>query len=278
MCAYAGDRPEYLAEAIDSICAQSYKPVDLQLFVDGPVGDALYAVLGRYSAESGVYVHASDTNRGMLACLNELIVTLRGHYRYFARMDADDVCEPDRISKQVAFLEQHPDVDIVGSAIRDIDETGVVLKDVDYPECHAEIVKRFRKRNPMAHVTVMFRERFFDKAGLYPVEDGVLGDGVYWSLALQAGCRFANLPDRLVRVRQAGSLLTRRSVVGDGGNLQALKARLRAFQWSLTELKTKWRINRRLKLGPGSYAYALGMVAVRNAPARIQRVLYARLR
>ena len=81
-------------------------------------------------------------------------------------MDADDIALPDRFEKQIAYLEAHPEVDMVGGAINEIDENGNDRgKTTRYP-CESDLCRAFfAKRNPVAHPTVMFRRSFFEKAG-----------------------------------------------------------------------------------------------------------------
>ena len=261
MAVYEGDRPEFLAEALDSIAAQTYTAVDAYVFKDGPIPESLDQVLRDFSARMpNLRVLGSDSRRCLAACLNDLIRHTWFNYSFFARMDADDVSEPSRVSKQLDFLLANPDVDVVGGWIHDMDERGTLLKPVSYPLTHGDIVAFFAKRNPMAHVTVMFRRSYFEKAGLYdPVP---LEDGLYWMRGILAGCRFHNLSESLVRVRRSDDFLRRRS----------------GLSKCWRELHVRVIINRRLKMGPAAYAYALGTFGVQMMPVPIKRVLYATLR
>lgn len=81
-------------------------------------------------------------------------------------MDADDISLPDRIEKQICFLNEHPEIDVVGGAINEIDEEGCESgKTIVYPATPTECKKFFAKRNPLAHPAVLFRKSFFDKIG-----------------------------------------------------------------------------------------------------------------
>lgn len=255
------EREDYLRRAIDSMGAQTYPHVDLHVSMSGKLRDSLAAVLEEYRRRhTGVYLYSHAVNRPLAVCLNELVQNVWGRYPYFARMDSDDESLPDRIEKQVGFLKQHREVDIVGGSIIDIDETGRELKRVNYPVDHEDIVRFFRKRSPMAHVTVMFRRSFFEKAGLYPPVP--LEDALYWMQGLRAGCRFHNMPDYLVRVRRTDDLLRRRS----------------GLRTCWQELKIRLTINRNLGLGTSAYMYAGAMFGVQLLPIAIKRVLYDKLR
>lgn len=261
MAVYGRERPEFLRESIESLLCQTYRFLDIHIFEDGPLGENLSCVLKEYaSSVSNLYLHRGARRRGLAVCLNDLIVLLKDRYAYFARMDSDDISLPERIEKQTEFLEAHPEIDVVGGGVIDMDERGLELKRVCYPAMHEEVVAFFRKRNPMAHVTVMYRRSFFERAGLYPPIS--LEDGLYWMQGILSGCRFQNLPDALVRVRRTDDFLKRRS----------------GFRKCWEEFKIKVIINHRLKLGMTSYLYAAAMLGVQLMPLPIKKILYNRLR
>ena len=82
--------------------------------------------------------------------LNELLKhCLNEGYEYVARMDADDISMPDRLEKQMSFLQKYPEVDVVGGSIEEIDENGDNRnKIIVYPETPDECRKFFARRNP----------------------------------------------------------------------------------------------------------------------------------
>lgn len=255
------DREDYLRLAIESILQQTYAEVDLHIQLSGPFRPERMAVIEEYAREHpNVFLHPHAENRPLAVCLNDLVTVCRDRYAYLARMDADDVSLPDRVARQVAFMNARPDVDISGGAIDEIDAEGRFLSTVKYPLEHDAMRRFFRKRNPIAHVTVMFRPSYFDKGGLYPPR--TLEDGLYWMQGFAGNCRFANLPDVLVQVRRTDDFLKRRS----------------GFATNLAELRIRWQINRRLGFGPVAYGYGLGMFAVQMMPLPVKRLLYEKLR
>lgn len=261
MSVYAGDRPEFLTQAMESMLNQNHRNFDIHIFQDGVLTKNLADILTGYQERMPwIYLHNHPENRGLAVCLNEMIQKIKGQYDYFARMDSDDQCLPERLEKQIRFLESHPGIDVLGGWIIDMDETGKELKRVRYPENHQQIQRFFRKRNPMAHATVMYRRSYFDKAGLYPPVR--LEDGLYWMQGMIAGCRFHNLPDFLVSVRRTDDFLKRRS----------------GLRVAWAELKIKWTINRRLRFGPDSYLYAVAVFLMQLLPISVKKILYARLR
>lgn len=84
--------------------------------------------------------------------LNDLIGQCRKEgFEYFARMNSDDIVLPDRLEKQLLFGEHHLEVDVVGGAIEEINEEGILRgKTVHFPLTNEECCKYFRFRNPLA--------------------------------------------------------------------------------------------------------------------------------
>lgn len=255
------DHTAYVAAALDSLLGQTYRAIAIHLLLSGPLAPELRRELDeRAGRHPAIVVHARPQRRPLGVNLNDLLDRTLGRYDYYARMDPDDIAVADRIEKQVRFMEANPDVDVLGGAIVDIDERGRELKRVRYPLVHGEIVRFFQMRTPLAHPTVLFRPSFFAKAGRYPPRP--LEDGLFWMRGIRAGCRFANLPDTLVRIRRSEEMLRRRS----------------GFRTNWEELKIRVTINRTLGFGPLAYAYGLAMFAVQMMPLPLKRLLYDRLR
>ena len=162
---YKKDKVEYLSKSVESILYQTYKNIHLYIGVDGPVGDDLRENLQLLEKQNTVSVVWFEENRGLACVLNDLLdICFKDGYEYIARMDADDISETSRFEKQMAFLEKHPEIDVVGGAIKEIDEKGNYRnKTIIYPEGPEECRAFFSKRNPHAHPAVLFRKIFFDK-------------------------------------------------------------------------------------------------------------------
>ena len=105
MSVYNGE--EYLAEAVDSVLGQSFKDFELIVINDCST-DKTGELLEHYtSLDPRVKVHTNEVNLRLPSSLNKAISLAEG--KYIARMDADDICLPDRLEKQYAFMEAHPD-------------------------------------------------------------------------------------------------------------------------------------------------------------------------
>jgi GT2 family glycosyltransferase len=260
---YRHDRLDHLDVALRSLYVQS-QAVDIFVQEDGPIP----IELGTYLDEehrSGriVYLGKYNRNRGLATSLNELLeIVLDRGYSYIARMDADDISLPYRIKKQAAYLDSHPEVDVVGGYIEEFGEDFVYKKLVKYPLTHQDMFEFFAKRVPLAHVTAMYRDTYFQKAGLYPTSSPTNEDTLMWMKGFAQGCRFANIPEILVRVRVSESFFGRR-----GGAVKA---------WS--DLVDRIKVINTLGYNSSSYLYALALFAVSIAPSKIKKILYERLR
>ena len=103
----------------------------------------------------------NDRNIGFSACLNKLCGLARG--RYIAHMDSDDMCAPTRIEKQVAYLESHADVDVVGTAVLYIDRDNQPLGWRAVPADHEEICRHPSRTFGIAHGSILARHEWVER-------------------------------------------------------------------------------------------------------------------
>lgn len=109
------NREKLLSQAMESILTQTYKNFELIVINDGSTDNTAKILKGYAQRDERVIVLTNETNRGLVYSLNRGIEIARG--KYIARMDDDDVSIPVRLQVQVDFLEQHPDITVVGSAV-----------------------------------------------------------------------------------------------------------------------------------------------------------------
>jgi len=206
---YGGDRLAWFAAAIESILKQDY-PGEIRIYlgVDGPLSEDIEAWIALHSA-SFYRVVRNPCNIGLSKMLNRLLAVLADE-DYLFRMDADDLCAPYRFSRQVEFLRAHPEVDVVGGAIWEFSDHASVSWLRRYPVAHATICRHLVKANPMAHVTVCFRRRFFSRISAYPERYRYNQDLALWVEGLRRGVTLANLDIPLVSVRTSEDFFRRR--------------------------------------------------------------------
>lgn len=213
MSVYKNDNPEHLKLSIDSILNQTYQDFLILVGVDGSVGEDLGRTLQHYQdTEPKVRVFWFPVNRGLTAVLNNLLEEGKKlQPKYFARMDTDDISKTDRFEKQVAYLEAHPELDVIGGAIEEMEYDGKLNgKVINYPLTHDECFRFFATRNPLAHPAVMFNAKFFDKVESYNASFKKNQDTELWYRAFKAGCKFGNLKDIVLTFRVSKDMYKRR--------------------------------------------------------------------
>ena len=119
-------KPEYLKQAVESILAQTYDNLEFVIVDDGNRKDEIISYLHRIKqSDNRVKIIVNEENIGLTRSLNKAIDHSRG--KYIARMDSDDISLPDRLLKQVEYMEVHPEVCMTGTntlSITDEDEEG----------------------------------------------------------------------------------------------------------------------------------------------------------
>ncbi len=263
---YKNDKVPYIKLSFDSILNQTYKNIHLYIGVDGYVGKDLEDCLKQYEQDERVSVEWFKENRGLAIVLNDLLdVCFKEGYEYIARMDADDISKPERCEKQIAYLLQHPEIDVVGGAIEEIDENSESRgKTIIYPETPNDCYKFFAKRNPHAHPAVMFRKSFFDKSGCkYRPEYRQNQDTMLWLDGMKKGTKHANLQEVVLRFRFTNSLF---------------KKRRNGWAFAKKQLHDRKIINKTLGYDFGATVFGYMMFCVLVSPAWIKKIAYKAFR
>ncbi len=207
----------YLQAALDSILEQDFTDFECLVLDDGSTDGSL-AILKAAAARDPRVVIISRENRGLVPTLNEMIAKARG--RYLARMDADDIALPDRFSRQVAFLEAHPDVVCLGGAQALIDEKGRYLKDLT-PRLENDGIQAgiLAGHGAICHPTAMIRAEAMAMIGGYDPAMRHCEDLDLWLRLGEVG-DLANLGDVVLKYR-----LTTTSVSAMNGKEQRANGR-----------------------------------------------------
>jgi glycosyltransferase involved in cell wall biosynthesis len=193
MAVYRSDDPLRFDLALQSTIDQK---LDMQvrhhihLAVDGPVPPGIEQVIQKHASHLHRVIRLKE-NKGLAAALNQLIERLEDEELVF-RMDADDVSHPTRYSRQIAYLNAHPDIDILGTDIYEIDIRSQHKRIVSYCKDPARTRHWICHSVPVAHPTVCFRRKVFQSVGLYP-DSGHNQDIAMWFKCLAAGHQFANI-------------------------------------------------------------------------------------
>ncbi len=183
----------YLAEAIESVLSQTYRDFEFLIIDDGST-DSTASLIAGYQ-DPRIRIIRNQQNLGLIRSLNLGFELASGEY--IARMDADDVCLPKRLEKQVNYLDAHPEVGVVGSYMIGFGERSGPIR---FPSTHTDILVSALFDSPIAHPTVAFRQSILEKPALDP-EYPHAEDYDLWSRLLRKGIRFHVLRNYLLKYR-----------------------------------------------------------------------------
>jgi len=194
----------YLPESVESILNQTFTDFEFIIVNDGSTDEST-DYLNSLTDPRIVLLH--QKNAGQQAAANKAIQQAKAPY--IARMDADDLAEPVRFEKQVAFLDANPEVGLVGSQIYRLGGNNRGLGSsfpCDHDKLYEELINN---RHAMCNPTIMFRKQLFQEIGGY-WEHNIAED---WDMFLRIGeiSKLANLPEPLLSYRfHTGSINGRR--------------------------------------------------------------------
>jgi glycosyltransferase involved in cell wall biosynthesis len=201
---YNGAR--FLPQCLESIREQTYSLWELIIVNDGSTDDSDTIIQHFIQTSSNPVVYLKlEQNKGIAYGLNLGIQHAKGSY--IARIDADDIMLKERLAVQVKFLEEHPNIDILGSDAIEIDDLGRKISYLKTLTEDAMIKKELIGRCSMLHPTIMFRAKVFDHKifyrDLYPVSE----DRDLW-LRLMPFVHFCNQPLPLILRRTHSNQVT----------------------------------------------------------------------
>jgi glycosyltransferase involved in cell wall biosynthesis len=204
MPVYNGER--FVVEAVRSILAQTFGDFECVVVDDGSTDRTATLLEAEQARDPRVVVHRQPTNLGFRTALNTACALARGEL--IARMDADDISESTRFERQVTFLQAHPEVGVVGSAVQFIDERGARGRVKWYPAGSGLAAWSMLFFNSLGHPSVMMRRALLEAAGWYPA--GCVGGTEDYAIFLDLSwrSRIANLREVLLRYRVWGGNMT----------------------------------------------------------------------
>ncbi len=224
---YLKESPIFLRQCLDSLAIQTLRAEEVIIVEDGPLGEPLKEAIAEYGSILPIVSLRLPVHVGLGAALRAGVFACRGEF--VARMDSDDVCVPERFKRQKDFLDNHPEVDVVGSAIAEFVDECSAPRSIRLLPAGGRALQRFaRKRTPMNHMTVIFRKASVVAAGNYESCQG-FEDYHLWARMLTLGYRLHNMNDILVYARCGNEMQGRR------GGLAYLRREI-AFQSFLRKM------------------------------------------
>lgn len=201
MAAYNAEK--HISASIESLINQTYTNFELLVINDGS-SDKTQSIVEEFCIrDSRIILINNDKNLFVIKSRNIGIENAKG--KYLAILDADDLALPNRLEKQVEFLENNPDVFLIGSSAHIIDENNTICNDFIALTDYHELKRNILKNNLFYHSSIMFRnEKVFYREKMIYTED--------YDLILRLfseGKKIVNIPDTLISYRQTNHSLSK---------------------------------------------------------------------
>ena len=199
-----------LSKSIDSILAQTYTNWVMICCDDGST-DGTLRILNEYKERypDKFVTIQNDGNKQLPYSLNHCLEYVDTDF--VARMDADDWSLPERFEKQITFLKEHPEYDLVSTGVTVFDGEKKIASIIKVPEPNKYTML---KQNAFSHATIMTYKRVYDALNGYSLEPYVIRveDVDLWCRFLAAGFKGYNMPDELYVILEDVNAAKRRTI------------------------------------------------------------------
>lgn len=235
--------------AIDSILNQTYKDFEFIICDDGSNDGTYEMVQDLIKNDKRVILIKNDENKGLAYSLNHCLSIAKG--KYIARMDADDISMPDRLEKQIDFLNEHLEYAMVGCNLLLINDKGIWGKRILAKE---PIKKSFLFTSPFCHPAIVIRKEVLDKVNNYKVEK-ITRRAEDYDLFMRIyanGYKGYNMQEFLYQFREDNDAFKRRSY---------------KYRWD--EVQIRYRGFKALNLMPSASLYIIKPLIVGLIPQKI---------
>lgn len=216
MSVYKSEKPVYLDRSLQSVWDdQTLRPDEIILVQDGPIGDELTSIIRQWKEklDDTLVLLVNETNLGLTKSLNKGIKVAKGEY--IARMDSDDISLPDRFLHQLKYMDEHPDISVLGGAIQEFNDQDGIIGERHFPVNTTAIRQYIHKASPVAHPAVMIRKSLFEEGVLYNEEYRTTQDLALWFDVLASGHQMANLDEFVLQFRRESNVYQRRKNKAD---------------------------------------------------------------
>lgn len=193
------NRADLLPRAIDSILNQTYTNFDFIIVDDGSTDSSLQLLYDYMKKDKRIRVYPNNSNKGISYSRNKLLKLVQN--KYFAIMDSDDWSYPQRLEKQITFMEDNPDVTVSSHQTNDLDFPNELAK--RWCQKSIELADYFFRKSPISNSSVLIRTNFIKKHNLFYNSNVLAGeDYQLWIDILKNGGKYAVIEEPLSRFRQ----------------------------------------------------------------------------
>jgi len=221
----------YIKDALNSILAQTFTDFEIIIIDDGSQDLTCDIVAEIAKADDRIVFYKNELNIGIFPSLNKGLELARG--RYIVKMDSDDWSYPDRIEKQFAFMEAHPDVVISGGSMEVCDSELNVLNKRAYNLTDEAVRMKLFRYSPFCHPTTIYRRDAALKAKGY--NEALLAAGDYdFYFRIGVYGKFANLSDVLLKYRSnPGSISHTKSKIQEKNTFKIRYDAVREYNYKI---------------------------------------------
>ena len=264
MSIYKSDKLKNIEAALNSLEMQTYDNIDIFIAVDGPICSEVKSYLDCKKNNPKIYISFFDENKGLATRLNNLISIIvdEGKHDFVARMDADDISLPERISKQLNFFYSNCDIDVLGSDVIEISSSDEFIFYKSMASEHTDMLNDIIVKCPFNHPTVMFRAQVFYEGFRYDPALKNTQDYYLWVDLLVAGKKFANLNEPLLKFR----------IDDDFHNRRGIKKAVNEFKSRVYAFKKMNNLNFK------NAFHTFKLFALRLSPAFVKKIVYSKFR
>lgn len=208
---YHKESTEVIHKCLNSISEQTVRPDEIVCVLDEPNPPEIEEAIDKFADSTDISIVKCYCKKG--SGLGAVLNTGVQHCtcEYIARMDIDDIAVPERLEKERKFLDNEQETDVVGSNIAEFEDSPEqIIAYRNVPVDDEGCKKMLKRRDPMNHMTVMYRRESILKAGNYSPEMRSCEDTYLWTTFYAEGLRFANIQENLVYVHAGYEMYERR--------------------------------------------------------------------
>lgn len=243
------NKKEIMRLAIESILNQTYKNFEFIICDDGS-SDETYEILKEFcKKDERILLLKNNKNRGLAYSLNHCLSIAKG--KYIARMDADDISMPNRLEKQIKFLDEYLEYAMVGCNLLFINDKGIWGKRI---LAEKPTKKSFLFTSPFCHPAIVMRKEVLDKVNNYKVEK-ITRRAEDYDLFMRIyanGYKGYNLQEFLYQFREDNDAFKRR-----------------AYKYRLDEVQVRYKGFKALGLMPRGFLYVIKPLIVGLIPQKL---------
>lgn len=258
----------YLEEAVDSILAQTLRDFEF-IIVDDGSSDGSGAWLEEKALEDARIRLVRQENAGLTPSLNRGVALARGEF--IARMDGDDIADPERLGRQVEFLRSRPDVVCCGTFVIYVDHKGRPLFRRKLPCSHEEIERCHLGDwgGFIVHPTAMVRKRALEEARGYDESFLKTQDYDLWMRLARIG-KLANIPEYLLKYRYHSAGITQ----AKAGEQQLFRRQVLERELKIRQLGGPLEVPHEYQIFPGDLIWLAKAAAESGLMKTTSRLVY----